>query len=79
MNPRILVSFCRAEEPETASLFFCVLDGHGECGELVSGYFQRELAKAFFVHPSFEDNPKTAFVEVLRTLESTLLRGECCR
>jgi len=41
----------------------------------VSGFFQRELAKAFFAHPSFEDDPKTAFVEVLRTLEGSLLRG----
>lgn len=65
----------RAEEPVTRSLFFCVLDGHGECGELVSGYFQRELAKAFFAHPSFETDPKAAFVEVLRTLETALLRG----
>lgn len=32
---------CRAEEAHTCSLLFCVLDGHGVVGELVSSFFQR--------------------------------------
>lgn len=67
---------CRAEDPNTSSLFFCILDGHGECGELVSGFFQRELSKAVFNHPAFADDPNTAFKEALHKLEAELLAGE---
>lgn len=63
-----------AEEPHTASIFFCVLDGHGEFGELVSGFFQRELARNLFAHDCFEQDPRRAFVEVLAALEHALLR-----
>lgn len=35
----------RAEEPHTCSLLFCVLDGHGVFGELVSSFFQRVRAE----------------------------------
>jgi len=63
-----------AEEPHTSTLFFCVLDGHGEFGELVSGFFQRELARNLFAHDCFEHDPRRAFVEVLTALEKALLR-----
>jgi len=63
-----------AEEPHTSTLFFCVLDGHGEFGELVSGFFQRELARNLFAHDCFEQDPRRAFVEVLAALEHALLR-----
>ncbi len=63
-----------AEEPHTSTLFFCVLDGHGEFGELVSGFFQRELARNLFAHDCFEQDPRRAFVEVLAALEKALLR-----
>jgi serine/threonine protein phosphatase PrpC len=65
----------RAEDAATSSLFFCVLDGHGEAGELVSGFFQRELARQLFAHASFAEDPKSAFCEVLKTTEQALIHG----
>lgn len=63
-----------AEDGATGSLFLCVLDGHGECGEMVSGFFQRELSKALFAHPQFAAEPKVAFKETLKALEIQLLQ-----
>ncbi|TFJ84529.1 hypothetical protein NSK_004514 [Nannochloropsis salina CCMP1776] len=63
-----------AEEPHTSTLFFCVLDGHGEFGELVSGFFQREMARNLFAHDHFEQDPRRAVIEVVAALESALVQ-----
>jgi len=64
-----------AEHQETRSLLLCVLDGHGELGDLVSQFFKRNLPSAIFDHPSFATDPKTAITEGIQSIEQRLLNG----
>jgi len=64
-----------AEHQETRSLLLCVLDGHGEVGDSVSQFFKRNLPSSIFEHPRFEDDPRTAIVDSIRSIEQRLLNG----
>jgi len=57
------------EDPVTKSLVIGVLDGHGECGDIVAQYVRREIESNLFHHPSFGSDIKAA-------LRDTIARGE---
>lgn len=62
-----------AEHPQTCSILYVVLDGHGEFGELVSGFFQNELSDIVFEHSDFVNDPVKAITESIASMEERLL------
>lgn len=64
-----------AEDPKTRSLFFCVMDGHGEDGDKVSQSIKAKFANLLFKHRDFADNIKAALADVIQRCEADILRG----
>eukprot|EP00753_Platysulcus_tardus_P014141 PLAT4122.1.p1 GENE.PLAT4122.1~~PLAT4122.1.p1 ORF type:complete len:334 (+),score=196.38 PLAT4122.1:30-1031(+) len=62
------------QEEESGSILLGVLDGHGEAGEKVSGFFKERLPGAVFTHPKFIDEPDVAMKESFLAIEKALLR-----
>lgn len=63
-----------AEDPKTRSLFFCVMDGHGEDGDKVSQSIKAKFANYLFKHASFGNDIKTALKDVIMRCEQEVLR-----
>eukprot|EP01038_Epipyxis_sp_PR26KG_P004745 gene4745-6656_t len=63
-----------AEDSKTRSLFFCVMDGHGEDGDKVSQSIKSKLATYLFKHPSFGTDIKAALTDVIARCETEVLR-----
>jgi serine/threonine protein phosphatase PrpC len=63
-----------AEDPKTRSLFFCVMDGHGEDGDKVSQAIKAKFANYLFKHQSFATDIKTALADVIIRCETEVLR-----
>jgi len=63
-----------AEDPKTRSLFFCVMDGHGEDGDKVSQAIKAKFANYLFKHSSFATDIKTALTDVIVRCETEVLR-----
>lgn len=63
-----------AEDPKTRSLFFCVMDGHGEDGDKVSQSIKAKLANYLFKHKDFATDVKAALGEVIARCETEVLR-----
>lgn len=64
-----------AEDPKTRSLFFCVMDGHGEDGDKVSQAIKAKFANYLFKHRDFATDIKSALAEVIDKCEKEVLRG----
>lgn len=64
-----------AEDPKTRSLFFCVMDGHGEDGDKVSQSIKSKLANYLFKHRDFATDIKAALADVIARCEAEVLRG----
>ena len=64
-----------AEDPKTRSLFFCVMDGHGEDGDKVSQAIKAKFANSLFKHRDFATDIKSALTEVIDKCEKEVLRG----
>lgn len=62
------------EHKETGTLMFCVLDGHGEAGDLVSHFITDHLARKTFAHPDFKTKPGKAMRDEVLKLEKALLK-----
>ena len=64
-----------AEDPKTRSLFFCVMDGHGEDGDKVSQAIKAKFANMLFKHRDFATDIKSALADVIDKCEKEVLRG----
>lgn len=62
-----------AEDKETGTLMFVVLDGHGEFGDHVSQQIKSELAKNVFEHPDFVNDPRKAMTECIANAEQSCI------
>ena len=65
-----------AEDPKTRSLFFCVMDGHGEEGEKVSQGIKTKMANYLFKHRDFSTNIQSALTDVIARCETEVLRDK---
>jgi hypothetical protein len=65
-----------AEDPNTRSLFLCVMDGHGEDGDKVSQHIKKTLVTYLFAHRAFESDVRAALRDVIAQCEAEVLRGE---
>ena len=64
------------EHKPTGSLVVGVFDGHGEAGDLVSGWFADRLLRALAENPRFAAaDPTAALVEELARAEAQLLKS----
>lgn len=63
-----------AEDPKTRSLFFCVMDGHGEEGDKVSQAIKAKFASYLFKHRDFATDIKVALADVIARCETEVLR-----
>lgn len=61
------------EDPKTGALLVGVLDGHGEVGHHVSGYFRERIPQMLFQHPKFPGDCGTALTEVIAAIEKSML------
>lgn len=68
-------SILMEEHAPTGTLFFGVLDGHGEMGDLVSHYFTDRLPARLFASAKFTPDPAGAMCDELAKLERALLSG----
>lgn len=63
-----------AEDPNTRSLFLCVMDGHGEDGDKVSQHIKKTLVTYLFAHRAFESDVRAALRDVIAQCEAEVLR-----
>jgi len=63
------------DDASTNTLILCVLDGHGEHGDAVSGTFRDQLFIEMFKHPSWATNLKEATAEAIAKVERNMLRN----
>jgi len=68
-------SMIMVEEPNTNSLIFCTLDGHGEHGDHVSIWFRDKLVKEMSTHPAWADDMKVAVADAIAKVEKELLKN----
>lgn len=61
------------EHKETGTIFFAVLDGHGEAGDLVSHYFTDRLPAKVYRNPRWETDPGKAIASEVARLERAVL------
>jgi len=64
-----------ADDPNTNSLILCVLDGHGEHGDAVSGHIRDHLANEMIKHPAWKTDIKKASRESILKVESQIIRN----
>lgn len=62
------------EDPSTNTLILCVLDGHGEHGDLVAIRFQKSLAKDMMRHPAWKLDVKKAAEDAIDQIENRVCR-----
>jgi len=67
-------SIIMQEDPATGALFLAALDGHGEQGELVSGFFRDRLPTAVFGHASFPADPLKCLLECVEEIEEEVIK-----
>lgn len=67
-------SILMKEHKQTGTLMLCVLDGHGEAGDLVSHFITDHLARKTFAHKEFKTNPGLAMRDEALKLEKALLK-----
>mmetsp|Transcript_28260 Transcript_28260/g.58387 ORF Transcript_28260/g.58387 Transcript_28260/m.58387 type:complete len:346 (-) Transcript_28260:63-1100(-) len=67
-------SILMKEHKSTGTLMLCVLDGHGEAGDLVSHFITDHLARKTFAHKSFKTDPGLAMRDEVLKLEQALLK-----
>ena len=68
-------SLIMAEDPFTNTLILCVLDGHGEHGDLISQAFSDNLAKEMLAHPSWTSDVKRASTDAIQKIENLVIRN----
>lgn len=68
-----LANLTYQEHKETGTMLMCVLDGHGEAGDLVSHFITDHLASKVFKHAKFGSDPATAMRDEVLKLEKTVL------
>lgn len=75
-NPSKANQDCLIMRPTVdGSLILCVMDGHGESGEVVSGFLQRTWPDLLAAHPAFFEDVETALQESIADAEHQLLTG----
>mmetsp|Transcript_22155 Transcript_22155/g.33808 ORF Transcript_22155/g.33808 Transcript_22155/m.33808 type:complete len:330 (+) Transcript_22155:358-1347(+) len=68
-------SIIMADDPATNSLILCVLDGHGEHGDGVSGHFRDHLVAEMVSHPLWTRDLKIATADAIAKVEYQILRN----
>lgn len=63
------------DDPTTNSLILCVLDGHGEHGDAVSGHFRDNLATEMLKHPTWATDLKKASRDSILKVEHQVFRN----
>ena len=66
------------QDDRSRSLLLAVFDGHGEAGDLVAGYFKRELPSRLFAHPEFVTDLHKSLTETLDIIEREIIAGFLC-
>lgn len=66
-------SILMREHKPTGTMLLCVLDGHGEAGDLVSHYITDHLADRVFAHKEFATNPGKAMRDEALKLEKAIV------
>lgn len=61
------------QDDRSRSLLLAVFDGHGEAGDLVAGYFKRELPSRLFAHPEFVTDLHKSLTETLDIIEREII------
>lgn len=64
-----------ADDPSTNTLILCVLDGHGEHGDGVSGHFRDMLVNEMLRHPSWSTDCKKATRDAIMKVEHQVIRN----
>ena len=64
-----------ADDPSTNTLILCVLDGHGEHGDAVSGHIQNQLTNELLNHPTWRTDVKRACREAIIRVEHQIIRN----
>jgi len=64
-----------ADDPSTNTLILCVLDGHGEHGDAVSGHIQHQLTNELLNHPTWRTDVKRACREAILRVEHQIIRN----
>eukprot|EP00536_Pseudo-nitzschia_multiseries_P010730 jgi/Psemu1/326145/estExt_fgenesh1_pg.C_3370008 len=68
-------SLIMKEDTKTNSIIFCTLDGHGEHGDYVSGWFRDRLVKEMTNHSSWVSDMKVAVADSIAKVEKDLLKN----
>jgi len=64
-----------ADDPSTNTLILCVLDGHGEHGDAVSGYIRNNLANEMLSHSSWKTDIKKSCLDSILKVENQIIRN----
>lgn len=64
-----------ADDPSTNTLILCVLDGHGEHGDAVSGHIRDHLANEMINHQAWKTDIKKASRDAILKVEHQIIRN----
>jgi serine/threonine protein phosphatase PrpC len=68
-------AFIMAEDILTNTLILCVLDGHGEHGDMVANEFRDRLSSEMIRHPKWSSDIKTATAESIAKIEQEVIQN----
>ena len=68
-------AFIMSDDVSTNSLILCVLDGHGEHGDIVANEFRDRLGGEMMRHPSWTSNIKMAAAESIAKIEHEVIHN----
>jgi len=63
------------DDPATNTLILCVLDGHGEQGDEISGFFERSLVNEMINHADWTTDVKKASADAIKKVEDDIIRN----
>ena len=63
------------DDVSTNTLILCVLDGHGEHGDIVANEFRERLSSEMMRHPSWTSNVKAAAAEAIAKIEQEVIQN----
>ncbi|CAM9545095.1 unnamed protein product [Chrysoparadoxa australica] len=58
-----------------ACALFCVFDGHGEKGDVISNFAMNQMVERLAVHPSTKNDPEAALTEVFVSINKDLSKS----
>lgn len=68
-------AFIMVDDVSTNTLILCVLDGHGEHGDVVANEFRDRLSAEMTRHPNWTSNIKTAAAESIAKIEQEVIHN----